>query len=151
VQLDVALCLPKEGGSVALIRGVVRDALVTLGVSRECVEDVRLALSEACTNVLDHAVAGDEYEVRMRVDDERCHVTVTNAGSGFDASALEGVMPDALSPRGRGVAMMRAVMDNVDFTSEPETGTIVHLVKTLTFDPSGPLARLRRARDTTVG
>ncbi len=151
MELDVALCLPQEGESVSVIRKIIRDALVALGVTSECVEDIRLALSEACTNVLDHAVAGDDYEVRLRVDDERCHVSVKNVGSGFDASALEGVMPDALSSRGRGVAIMRAVMDNVDLISEPEAGTIVHLVKTLSFDASGPVARLRRPSDTASG
>ncbi len=150
MQLDVALCLPQEGESVSLVRGIIRDALVTLGVTPECVDDIRLALSEACTNVLDHAVADDEYEVRLRVDNDQCHVSVKNAGNGLDAAALEGVMPDAFSRRGRGVAIMRAVMDNVDFTSEPEAGTIVHLVKTLSFDPSGPLARLRRSDDTAT-
>lgn len=144
MQLDVALCLPQDGESVSLIRTVVRDALVKLGVTPECVEDIRLALSEACTNVLDHAGADDEYEVHLRVDDDRCHLSVKNSGHGLDASALQGVMPDPSSRRGRGVAIMRAVMDNVDFTSEPEAGTIVHLVKTLSLDPSGPLARLRR-------
>jgi hypothetical protein len=35
-------------------------------------------------------------------------------------------------------------MDHVSFRSEPEEGTIVHLVKTLQFDPEGAAARLRR-------
>jgi hypothetical protein len=35
----------------------------------------------------------------------------------------------------------------VSFTSEPEAGTIVHLVKTLVFDPEGAAARLRRKND----
>lgn len=147
MELDVALCLPQEGESVRLIRGVVRDALLTLGVTPDCVEDIRLALSEACTNVIDHAVAGDEYEVRLKVDDDRCHVSVKNSGDGLEASALDGALPDPMSARGRGVAIMRAMVDNIDFISEPEAGTIVHLVKTLSFDPSGPLARLRRAPD----
>ena len=51
-------------------------------------------------------------------------------------------MPNPGSPRGRGVAIMRAVMDQVDFRSEPEAGTIVHLVKDLELEPDGALARL---------
>jgi hypothetical protein len=34
---------------------------------------------------------------------------------------------------------MRAVMDHVEFRPEPEAGTIVQLVKTLTFRPDAPL------------
>jgi serine/threonine-protein kinase RsbW len=146
VNVEVALCLPKEASTVALIRGVVAHALTTFGVSQPCVDDICLALSEACTNVVEHAAAEDEYEVRLEVDDDRCAISVKNTGSGFDAASLSGVMPDGDSARGRGVAIMRAVMDHVAFASEPETGTIVHLVKRLDVDDHGPLARLRRGR-----
>jgi len=94
--------------------------------------------------VLEHAAADDEYEVRLVVDgDHRCAISVTNAGNGFDASDLVGKMPDASSPRGRGVAIMRAVMDQVEFRSEPETGTIVLLVKQLAVHENSPFARPR--------
>src|SRR4051794_1998300 len=144
--LDVAVCLPLEAETVGLIRSVVKNALQSFGVIQDCVDDISLALSEACTNVVDHAVAGDEYEVRLQIDEESCIISVTNTGPGFDAGALDNVMPDPSSARGRGVAIMRALMDQVDFRSEPEAGTIVHLVKTLSIDADGVLARLRRKR-----
>ena len=144
MNVEVALCLPKESSTVSLIRGIVAHALDAFGVTRKCVDDICLALSEACTNVVEHAAAEDEYEVRLEVDDERCAISVRNTGNGFDATTLSGVMPDGRSVRGRGVAIMRAVMDQVHFVSEPETGTIVHLVKRLDVDVEGPLARLRR-------
>lgn len=145
MKLDVALCLPQEVESVSLIRVVIGDALIRLGITEECVDDIRLALSEACTNVLDHAAVDDEYEVRLQVADETCEISVTDTGTEIlDAGALDGLMPDTGSARGRGVAIMHAVMDQVAFTSEPEVGTIVHLVKRLEIDEDGPLARLGR-------
>lgn len=145
MKVDVALCLPREASTVSLIRGVVSHALARFGVTAPCVEDICLALSEACTNVIDHAAVDDEYEIRLQVDEQRCAISVKNTGNGFDATSLSGVMPGIDSARGRGVAIMKAVMDRVDFASEPETGTIVHLVKGLSFDGHGPLARLRRS------
>jgi hypothetical protein len=44
------------------------------------------------------------------------------------------------------VAIMRAVMDQVRFSSEPRDGTIVHLVKQLSLREGGALDRLRRRR-----
>ncbi len=146
MQIEVGLCLPQEAETVTLIRSIVSDALEKLGVTEDCVDDIRLALSEACTNVIVHAGAGDEYEVRLEVDDERCEIRVVNTGNGFDAAALSGEMPDERSARGRGVAIMQAVMDDVAFTSEPEAGTIVHLTKALSVTPGGALHRLRRRR-----
>lgn len=144
MELEVAVCLPQEAETLAVVRRVVSDALATLGVTPSCTDDIRLAVSEACTNVLEHASDEDEYELRLRVDGHRAAITVTNSGDGFDASELDGTMPDASSPRGRGVAIMRSVMDSVAFSSEPERGTIVHLVKTLSVGEGTPLARLRR-------
>lgn len=129
---------------MALIRNVVTNTLLLFGVADRCVEDIRLALSEACTNVIEHAASSDEYEVRVQVDDHECVITVTNAGDGFDADSLSGTMPGATSARGRGVAIMNAVVDRVDFRSEPEAGTIVRLVKQLTVRDDGPLARIRQ-------
>lgn len=148
MNLDVAICLPQEAETVALIRAGITTMLSLFGVTEPCVEDIRLALSEACTNVIDHAAAEDEYEVRVQVNDERCAISVKNTGNHFDADGLEGEMPTPRSPRGRGVAIMHAVMDQVLFTSEPEAGTIVHLVKRIDVRDDGPMARLRRARRT---
>lgn len=143
MNLDVAICLPQEAETVSLIRGVIANALGTFGVDPDCIDDISLALSEACTNVLDHAADDDMYEVRLDVDDERCVISVKNASDGFDAENLGDELPDESSPRGRGVVIMRAVMDHVEFTSEPEIGTIVRLVKQLTLVDGGPLDRLR--------
>lgn len=144
MRLDVAVCLPRDSETVALVRAAITNTLTLFGVTDECVEEIRLALSEACTNVVEHASVDDEYEVRVLVDEDRCEISVTNKGNGFDARALTGVMPDGDSARGRGVAIMHALMDNVEFRSEPEAGTIVRLVKRLSVRADGPMARLRR-------
>lgn len=144
MNLKFAVCLPRDAETVGIVRGVVANALRSFGVTPGCVEDISLALSEACTNVIEHAAADDLYEVHLEVDETHCAISVKNTGIGFDSTALAGVMPGIDSPRGRGVAIMRAVMDQVEFSSEPETGTIVHLVKTLSVDAGAPFARLRR-------
>jgi serine/threonine-protein kinase RsbW len=140
MRLTVAVSLPRDSSTVGVVRDVVASALQSFGVTPDCVHDIRLALSEACTNVIEHAAFDDEYEVRLDVGDRLCSVTVTDTGTGLDAHELEGVLPDDTSPGGRGVAIMRAVMDHVEFTSEPETGSVVHLVKGLTFNQGAPVA-----------
>jgi len=144
MDLDVTVCLPQEADTVWLVRNVVRHALNAFGVHEACIEDIALALSEACSNVIEHASSSDQYEVHLHVDEDVCELRVVNTGDdGLDAGQLAGVMPGASSASGRGVAIMRAVMDIVDFRSEPEIGTIVHLVKGLTLREDGLMARLR--------
>ncbi len=142
MEIDIALCLPREAETVAIVRDIAVTALVRLGVKSECAEDIRLALSEACTNVVEHSKAGDEYEVRLQVSGRTCEMRVVDAGRGFDAHSLQRG-PTALdAERGRGISLMHALVDAINFESRPEAGTIVHLVKTLDLDPSGPLSRV---------
>jgi serine/threonine-protein kinase RsbW len=149
MHIDMAVCLPQEAETVSMVRAVAAGTLGLFGVEDECIEDIRLAISEACTNVIDHATSEDEYEVQIHVDDEHCSISVKNTGVGFDASSLAGMMPDPASARGRGVAIMRAVMDTVEFRSSPRSGSIVHLVRNLNIRGDGPASRLRSKRTSS--
>lgn len=139
MKIEVALCLPRDAKTVALVRRVTFSALSELGVTSECLEMIRLALSEACSNVIEHSAADDEYEVRLEVEDELCQITVIDTGGGFDAQSLSSELPSPESVRGRGVALMHALMDKIAFTSEPTSGTVVHLTKRLELEPDGAL------------
>ena len=76
MEIDIALCLPREAETVGIVRDVAVLSLMRLGVTKACAEDIRIALSEACTNVVDHSEAEDQYEVRLQVDGRRCEVRV---------------------------------------------------------------------------
>lgn len=157
VKIEITLCLPRDSDTIALVRDVAMGALAKVGVQLDCVEDIRLALSEACTNVIDHSDAADEYEVHLSVEMDVCEIRVIDCGRGLDFATIasmaddtpdrkRGRMPGPLSARGRGLAIIEAVVDAVAFESRPEVGTMVHLVKRLELDPDGPLARLVRRR-----
>lgn len=142
MELDIALCLPREAETVRIVRDVAVAALLRLGVTRECADDIRLAVSEACTNVVDHSTVDDEYEVRLQVNGRICEVRVVDTGRGFDAKSLSAEPVPDDSPRGRGIRLMHALTDSINFDSRPEAGTIVHLVKRLDLEPNSPLGRL---------
>jgi len=139
VKVELALCLPRDAKSVAIVREVATDALKDLAVSAESIDDIRLALSEACTNVILHSGTDDEYEVRLEVSGEVCEIRVIDAGRGLDYAKVRGEDPDPMSPRGRGLAIIRSLADTVEFQSAPEKGTMVHLVKRLQVTPDSPL------------
>jgi serine/threonine-protein kinase RsbW len=46
--------LPRNDPSVPAARHLVRAAMRTIGVDADCTHDIELALTEACTNVLQH-------------------------------------------------------------------------------------------------
>jgi serine/threonine-protein kinase RsbW len=151
VNITLALCLPREGPSVGIARHICRDALVSLGVSDGCVADIELAVTEACTNVLRHAASGShEYEVQVEIDERTCEIRVLDAGDNFPMIEEERPAP-VMAETGRGLFLMRAMVDEFDLDHEPEAGTVVKLTKELAFDGSPAhraLAAVPRDRTT---
>ena len=143
--ISLSLRLPRDRVSVPVIRHLIEHALEEVGVVSETAADVELALAEACANVLEHSGPGDAYDVSITIGPVNCEIRVTDVGRGFDFESLTARMADTDAESGRGIALMRALMDQVRFTSEPEQGTIVHLVKRLEFDDSVPARRLMLA------
>jgi serine/threonine-protein kinase RsbW len=83
--VDVKFCLmfPREAVSVPVVRRVLGDTLRELGVDDESVADLLLAVTEACTNVLQHSGQGHRYEVVASVSENGCLVEVVDSGAGF--------------------------------------------------------------------
>jgi serine/threonine-protein kinase RsbW len=135
MQISFSLCLPREGKSVPIVRHICRDALLKLGVDDGCVGEIEIAVTEACTNVLDHAHdTSEEYDVSVQVTDDRCEIRVIDTGSGFDGRDAGFVTAGDSAESGRGIFLMRAMVDDLSFVSEPEVGTAVHLVKRLQLE-----------------
>lgn len=145
VQLMLTLSLPRDELSIPVARHVCSTALTDVGAEASDVDDIEVAVTEACTNVLDHSGPGDDYEVTFEVNSEACVIRVVDAGHGFDSTSL-GYDTDLSSERGRGIQLMRALVDKVHFASKDEKGTIVHLEKRLQFRDGSPMDRSRSKR-----
>lgn len=142
MEVKFTLQLPRDALSVPVVRRVLNSSMRTLGVEEECLTDIEVALTEACTNVLDHAVEGDEYEVVAGLNDSSCVIDVVDAGHGFDAEHLGHSEADPSSEEGRGIQLIRALVDRVKFESRSEAGTIVRLEKRLDFVDGSVLQKL---------
>jgi len=125
-----------------MIRRILRCAMSALAVVSDICNDIEVALSEACTNVIKHSGPGDEFSVSLDLEPEYCTIRVIDTGHGFDWESLDD-QSDLSAERGRGVELMRALVDRVKFESKPETGTIVHLEKALDLTESSVVHRMR--------
>jgi serine/threonine-protein kinase RsbW len=99
------------------------------------VSDLRLAVSEACTNAIEahrRLQRRDPVRVRCVLTEDQIEVTVTDRGGGFSPGERD-QLPDPSDParleheRGLGVDLISAVADEVQFR-EVEGGTVVRLV-----------------------
>ena len=139
MQIKLSLSLPRDEMSVPVSRRIAAQALTTLGVQADCVSDIEVALTEACTNVLDHVGADDEYDVTVGISGDLCIIEVIDTGHGFDAAMLGLRDAELSAEEGRGIQLIRALVDRVRFTSRPEQGTIVHLEKDIVWEPDALL------------
>ena len=142
MEIKLSLALPREELSVPVVRRVLKSSLQALGVENEVVQDIEVALSEAVTNVLDHAAHGEEYEVSAGIDGDVCIIEIVDRGAGFDASGLGHDDAHPHAEEGRGIQLMRALVDKVTFTNVPTVGTVVHLEKRLEWTEEAAIKRL---------
>ncbi|MGH2788132.1 MAG: ATP-binding protein [Actinomycetota bacterium] len=149
MRIEFGLCLPRDETSVPLVRHLCRATLKRLGAEAECVHDIEVAVSEACTNVLRHVSSSDDqYEVGIVIEDVLCTVRVTDAGEGFDSAVVVG--SDLAAESGRGIQLMRHLVDDLNFSSRPEEGTVVELRKGLSLEASS-IIRLMGSRAPAAG
>lgn len=131
-QIELQLTLPRDAQYVGILRRVANSLLLGLDVPEESVDDVAVALSEACGNVIRHAGGTDEYGVRLSVDAHSCSIEVCDLGPGFDVEAMaeDAASLDevAAAEDGRGLPLLQALMDDLEFVRDDDT-TTVRLIK----------------------
>jgi serine phosphatase RsbU (regulator of sigma subunit)/anti-sigma regulatory factor (Ser/Thr protein kinase) len=117
------LTLPAEPTTLASLRRTLTAWLLQAGATEDEAYDVSLAACEAATNVVEHAYGPGKavLELQADVQDREVMVTVQDFGSWREPRDVG---------RGRGLDVMRAVMDAVEVISEAE-GTKVHLRRRL--------------------
>ncbi|MGY2001753.1 ATP-binding protein [Blastococcus sp. SYSU DS1024] len=135
MNVDFNVRLPTDAHSVPLVRGLLRQALEHLAVLQPVVDEILLALTEACANVVDHAADHDVYEVDVAIDDATCRISVLDGGGGFDAEATEDAPSSPLDDRGRGLVLMRALVDRLRFGQDEDGRHRVTFEKRLVTRP----------------
>jgi serine/threonine-protein kinase RsbW len=130
----VALTIPARPEYVALCRLALTGIARTRALAPELVADLKLALTEACSNSVRHAYEeGREgvVDVRYELGDDRISVEVTDDGSGFDPAVLKRAQAE-LDEGGLGIAIIRAVTDELEIGVRPEGGSRLRFTKFLT-------------------
>lgn len=148
MEIKLTLALPRDELSVPVARRVLRQAMDVLGVKDEVTSDIEVALTEACTNVLDHAEGAEEYEVSAGIDGDMCVIEVIDRGPGEFDPAVLGHEPAAdHAEEGRGIQLMRALVDRVHFDNREQVGTVVHLEKHLEWHDDSVIKTLTEGKE----
>ena len=129
----VSLTLPSSPEYVLLARLVVAQVGRLAGFGPEEVYDLKLAVTEAATNVIRHA-AVKHYEVEYRVLPRAVEITVIDSGGGFNVADLTRA-PDGQG--GFGLAVIRDLVDELMLDSTEGGGTRLKMVRRVSEGPRG--------------
>lgn len=124
----LSIRLPAIPASLAVIRSHLRTWLPTARVTPSAAADVLLAVGEAASNAVEHAVRGATRDVIVEVT---AHATNTGlALTVRDNGRWHAPPRSSQSQRGHGSRLMRALVDTVTITPTPQ-GTTVEMRKEL--------------------
>ncbi|MDE0683319.1 MAG: ATP-binding protein [Candidatus Poribacteria bacterium] len=123
---DMELAAAKTGSALAELKDF----------NEEAVEEIQLAIIETCINASEHSQSDDkEVHIQFLVTDDQLQVKISDRGVGITADTLDGTrllgtptLHADLRKRGRGLQIIRALMDEVVIESS-SNGTTVSFTK----------------------
>ena len=119
---DLVLSLPARAENVAVVRHAFGGLAEALDVSDQLLSDIKLAVTEACTNVVIHAYPEGEgpMEVRAVLGDDQLSVVVRDEG--------RGVVPRADSPGlGLGLPLIATLSESLELGTGADDATEVRM------------------------
>jgi len=133
----IEMKVPCEPRFLSVVRLTVAGAAARAGLGVAEADDVKVAVSEACTNAIDHAFPGEPdlgsktIQLRLFPKEGELRIEVEDEGVGFDPKRLPKTQAEDPTQQegGLGLFLMRGLMDEVKIESAPGSGTKVILVK----------------------
>lgn len=135
----VVLTFPARAEYLILPRLALAGIARAVPIEEEVLADLKLAVTEACGNVVRHAYGEDDGPVRVTIALAESAVTISVAdeGAGIPASSSPGGRADREG--GMGLAIIGAIADELDVRPGVAGGTVLTLRKALTaVRPASP-------------
>ena len=131
----VRLTIPAKPEYITLSRLGLAGLSRVRALPEETLADLKLALTEACSNSVRHAYEDGEghVDISFELRDDRLIVEVADDGTGFDADeAGRNGDEDGLTEGGLGIAIIRSIADEVEIGGGPDgKGSRLRFVKLL--------------------
>jgi PAS domain S-box-containing protein len=120
--------VPAEPPSLVIIRRALDGFLTRAGGTPDEIFDLKVACGEACANVVEHAYGTQRGFIRLNGSrsEDGVAITVRDHGSGMSSERRP------KREKGRGLALMRALVDDLEIRPHPQVGTEVTIRRRLT-------------------
>ena len=131
----INLSIPNKPEYVSVIRLTVTAIANRMGFDIEKIEDIKVAVAEACTNAITHGKNDvDNFSVEFALEEEKLIITVCDNGIGCATNCIKSPDLTLLNEGGLGVFIIKSLMDDVSINSDLGKGTTITMTKFLGDD-----------------
>ena len=111
----------------------IQKAIEQLNVDKEDIEDIKVAVSEACTNAIKHSL-DNKFSLEYTIFENGLTITIIDSGKGYDVDSID--VPNLEEPKesGLGLFIIQSLMDEVEIKSNINYGTVIKMTKYLGVD-----------------
>ncbi len=124
---EVEVIITSDPRWLRLARGVVQQFLEQTGFDAKQREEIAVAVGEAVANVIRHAYKGDtrqKFSLLCNEGNGAVEIELRDQGEPFDPPKEPISPPDETCAGGRGIFMMQAIMDEVEYTRQGTTNSV---------------------------
>ncbi len=128
------IIIPSDVAYLQMLDEFLEETLRGFGVSESDIADIAISVTELANNAIIHGNKENPekvVDIRIKLINGAVEIIVSDEGKGFDTLAL----PDPLTEEnlfkenGRGIFIVRSLMDKVDIKIRKDNGTVIKLVK----------------------
>ncbi len=122
--------VPGKPEYVGTVRMAISCLANNVGFDVEAIEDIKVAVSEACTNAICHGKDDNGvFEVFCEMEKDKLVVSVVDQCGGFDQNQYCEPCLSVPKEGGLGIFIIKALMDEVDIFTQLGAGTRIKMVK----------------------
>lgn len=118
---------------VSVVRLTTSGIANKIGFCLEDIEDIKVAVSEACTNAIKHSL-DNKFCVEYTIFENGLTIKVIDNGKGYNTDSV--AKPNLSEPKesGLGLFIIQSLMDDVEINSNVDSGTTIKMTKYLGVD-----------------
>ncbi|MGV8145352.1 MAG: ATP-binding protein [Alkaliphilus sp.] len=129
-QNQIKLSVPNKAEYLSVVRLTTSGIANRIGFDLDEIEDIKLAVAEACTNAMTH---GKEekgtYNIDFTIEKERLVIEVKDRGNGCRIENIKKPEKGKLEEGGLGLFIIKSLMDKVEISSNSGKGTSIKMMK----------------------
>ncbi|MGE0489286.1 MAG: ATP-binding protein [Vulcanimicrobiota bacterium] len=130
---QIRLKIPCREEFAAIVRLQAEAIARRVWFTEEEIYDIITAVGEVCDNAIEHGKSEMGIDVQYMMTMTEFKVEVQDYGSGFDPTGRGDEPPDLFSERGRGIFLMKHLMDRLEIDSQSGRGTRIIIAKKRKF------------------